>query len=194
MKNKTQIIRPKKSQPKTGSLEVIDKFKSGGKINIRVRLVPSVSQSLRLSLSKLTTTTHTSSYDSNEGSKISPLKVSISLDNPKLIKPDDFIEPLANLCIPNTEEYMQHRHLSEPIPEIVDSETSSKNLKNKIKVSMHRPKNHPMSKSLQVNNICSLSKINKNQLKPSPSKIAIPNKKLLIKTNQRSVTSLFKNE
>ena len=55
-----------------------------------------------------------------------PVKVFVSLSVGPVAKPDDFIEPLADLSIPSTAVYLQHRNLSEPVPAIVDHLSDSK--------------------------------------------------------------------
>jgi hypothetical protein len=70
-------------------------------------------------------TTIASSLYSEENIK-APVKVFVSLSNSNIRKPDDFIEPDTDLTIPSTNVFMQHRNLSEPVPEIIDFEMKSR--------------------------------------------------------------------
>lgn len=133
MKSRKTLKVPTK---KNLNIEVINTYKVGGKINIRVRLVPSETKSTVFLNSKRSSITLASTTCSNY-SKPGQIKIFVSLSKPCIAKPDDFIEPLANLCIPSTEEYMKHRHLSEPIPEIISINPHKKDLQKQVK----RPSN-----------------------------------------------------
>jgi hypothetical protein len=117
------VLRQKYNRPESCSLEVLQKSKLSGKINVKVRLTKRKYLTQSISYSKVTPTTLRSlcTEENNSG----PIKVFVSLNSSKLSKPDDFIEPLANLSIPSTQEYMKYRCSSELLPVFTDLEPPS---------------------------------------------------------------------
>ena len=108
MKTKFSLTKPKFHLPTKSTLEVLKTYRIGSQINIKVRLVTHKPKILSQPASKFVSTT-VSSTSIIDDSHILP-KAQISSNGFNLSKPDDFIEPFANLTIPTTEEYMHHRN------------------------------------------------------------------------------------
>lgn len=105
----------------------VDNSKIRQGINIKVKLVASSKEKSYTSRAKFTPSTTISSSLNSEDIFQQPVNVYVNLSSSSIRKPDDFIEPAVDLRIPSANVFLQHRNLSEPVPEIVD-------IREKIKV------------------------------------------------------------
>ena len=140
------------SKPASAPPKVVNTCKLGKTINVKVQLISSPKREKSKSIPPKTTPSSTiaSSCYSEDHCK-APVKVYVSLSVGPVAKPDDFIEPLADLTIPSTAVYLQHRNLSEPVPAIVDHI-------NELKPYVKRLSKNPtiLSKSVQNSSVKSL--------------------------------------
>lgn len=105
-----------------------DSSKIRQEFNIKVKLVTRSKEKSYTSRAKFTPSTTISSSLNGEDIFKQSVNVYVNLSSSSIRKPDDFIEPAVDLRIPSANVFMQHRNLSEPVPEIVD-------IREKIKVS-----------------------------------------------------------
>jgi hypothetical protein len=83
-----------------------------------------------------------------------PIKVFVSLSGSSPLNPDDFIEPAADLSIPSTSIFLQHRNLSEPVPAIVDQYAEKKHI---LKSRLVSKNSSTISNSVQTSSVKNLS-------------------------------------
>ncbi|OMJ94547.1 hypothetical protein SteCoe_2185 [Stentor coeruleus] len=189
MKMQKLCITKKVKCPKLGNLETIKACKLGGKRSINTHLTQKKTESKnRIPFNFAPTAYATASY--SEDICITPVKLVISLNSPKLSKPDDFIEPFTNLSIPSTEEFFRHKNLSEPIPEIVDDKKSigfSYQCEKRIRAT----KCKAVTRSLQLNKECLQNSLSYYSINESINKTKI-SKKTPLKTLSKKLKASCK--
>ncbi|OMJ67379.1 hypothetical protein SteCoe_35472 [Stentor coeruleus] len=149
MKTQKLNMTHKSKYLRVENLEVVKTERLGGKINIKVRFLQAKPESKSPAPLKFTPTTTHASTSYCEELCLTPIKVFVSLNSPTPAKPDDFIEPFTNIAIPSTEEFLRHKHFSEPIPEIIDNKRNTGISYQSVKKS--RPqKSKAITRSLQL--------------------------------------------
>lgn len=178
MKMQKLCISRKAKCPKLGSLETVKSCKIGVKRNFNNNLTQTKAEfKNRIPLKFNSTTYALASY--SEDICITPVKVVVSLNSPKLSMPDDFIEPYTNLSIPSTEEFFRHKNLSEPIPEIVDDKRST-GFSYQSEKRIRATKCKAVTRSLQLNKECSQTSLSYYSINESINKTNISRKTPLI--------------
>ena len=147
MKKKQTIITNYSRHLNTFSMEIPCASRTTGKFNIKLRdqNSPKIQKTKPKYPPKPSPVIFTSTCNSDRSLK-TPIKLFVRI-NERNTSPDDFIEPLAELTIPNTEEYMRHRNSSEPIPAIVDINRAR--TRNSLKIKPPLPTSGILRKSLQ---------------------------------------------
>ena len=111
----------------TSPIKVVNKCKLGSTMNIKVHLISSPNRKKPKSIPpKMTPSTTIASSCYSEDHCKPPIKVFISFSVKPVPKPDDFIEPIADLTIPSTAVFLQHLNLSEQVPARIDQFTDLK--------------------------------------------------------------------
>lgn len=151
-------------------------------MNIKVHLISSPNREKSKSIpAKMTPSTTIASSCYSEDNCKPPVKVFISLSVGPVSKPDDFIEPIADLRIPSTAVFLQHLNLSEPIPAIIDQHRD-------LKPSSKKISKNPTILSKSVQN----SSLNNLGSKLVSQSLGTRYYKLAAKTTSRTILRKFK--